>query len=260
MNSAHDLILDADELRKFINWLPDLERSETYYVSLLARRKYCSEENRGLVKSESEIRRTTCTKETMFRSIAQFECRRGAYDVPEESLAVYVTPNPRDQDRALRNLLMRCADAVCRGYRENMAMTLSEIHKAHGKKKFVSFDFDGPLPRNLSSAVNLDAVDVVQTRGGFHVLVRPADVVTGLKDSWWREIRQLPGFDVCKGDDMLPVPGCFQGGFIPRLLSADELVARLQDERKIADVCCYSCFAAGQATGDCKFAFKKECK
>lgn len=230
MSTTYDIIVNEPELRKFIDWLPDLDRGEVYYIGLLARRKYCREENLGAMKAESEIRRLVATKENLFSKISELECRRGAYNVPEESLAVYITPNPRSQEKALHALLIRTAEAVSRNHRvENVvSLAMSELHKARGKRRFVSFDFDGPLPYDLGTCVNIDAVDVVKTRGGWHVLVRPADVVPELRDSWWRSISQLPGRDSRAGDDMLPVPGCCQGeGFTPHLLSMNEVLEKV---------------------------------
>lgn len=38
----YNIINDKNELLKFIEWLPELEEDEKYYVSLLARNKYSS--------------------------------------------------------------------------------------------------------------------------------------------------------------------------------------------------------------------------
>jgi hypothetical protein len=36
----YQIIADKDKLLEFIEWLPDLQGAESYYLSLLARNKY----------------------------------------------------------------------------------------------------------------------------------------------------------------------------------------------------------------------------
>ena len=39
----YKIITDKEKLLDFINWLPELRNGECYYVSLLARKKYCKD-------------------------------------------------------------------------------------------------------------------------------------------------------------------------------------------------------------------------
>jgi hypothetical protein len=38
----YKIILNEQKLKEFIYWLPELQNNEQYYVSLFARKKYCS--------------------------------------------------------------------------------------------------------------------------------------------------------------------------------------------------------------------------
>lgn len=64
--------------------------------------------------------------------------------------------------------------------------------------------------------VGANAVEIVQTRGGCHVLIRPELVVSKTKN--WHPIivKKLNSDQV--GDLMVPVVGCCHGGFTPKLL------------------------------------------
>ena len=81
----YKIITNEKKLRDFIEWLPNLEPNEKYYVSLFARKKYSSD-----IKSndKTQLKRFVSDKERMFDKIKQLECEVGAYklkDAPQES-------------------------------------------------------------------------------------------------------------------------------------------------------------------------------
>lgn len=102
--------------------------------------------------------------------------------------------------------------------RDPVEDAMTEVHKARGSKYYVDFDFDGDetKPEDLLKYVNPEAVTIVHTRGGFHALVKPLFVHKSFMKTWYQAIQKLPGVDHT-GDKMLPIPGCVQGGAIPRL-------------------------------------------
>jgi len=230
----YQIIKDPIELNKFINWLPNLAKSETYYVCLMVRSKYC--ENFPHIRSDKiQIKRFTTTKERLFEKLKQLECEEGTYlqrdlIIPQEGLAVYITPNPRSMEKAIKTSLIRFANIVVEPYNgiNPHQEVMSEIQKASGQKYYVDFDFDNTaklpadeyltyIKEQLSGRINPECVSLLQTRGGVHVLIELATIDPFYAKTWYNEAKQIPGCDQISTDNMIPIPGCTQGNFIPRL-------------------------------------------
>lgn len=226
----YKIITDPDKLKEFIDWLPDLEFGEAYYVCLLSRSKYCQ----GLTHIDSDkqqIKRFTSTKEYLFEKIKQCEVELGSYyqkhnPLPQESLAIYITENPRSYEKAAKNLLKKLADLITRpydGYNPHQN-AMSEIQKACSRKVYIDFDFDiehqfevNERIEQIRYTLNPECCNFLITRGGFHLLVEAAKLDPILKTTWYHSIMKISGVDV-RGDNMIPIPGCSQGGFTPYFL------------------------------------------
>jgi len=57
----YKIIKDEKELKKFIDWLPQLEDGQKFYISLFARKKYGATE--GLKADKGQLKRFTASKE-----------------------------------------------------------------------------------------------------------------------------------------------------------------------------------------------------
>lgn len=217
----YKIIQDETKLKEFIDWLPDLEQHETYYFCLFARKKYAPE----LAGDKSQIKRFTCSKDRIIDKIKQLECEIGAYKVkeitvPQEGLALYVTPNPRDLEKASKNALIRFAELITKpysGYNPHQEV-MTEIQKTASKKVFFDLDFDhveveAMLPQ-IQQFINPESYHIVKTNGGFHLLIELAKLAKEFEKSWYKNLTSLEGCDV-RGDNLLPVVGCTQGGFVP---------------------------------------------
>jgi len=226
----YEIIKDEKTLRDFIEWLPELERHECFYVCLFARSKYAP----GIVATDKQqLKRFTSTKEFLFEKIKQLECEVGAYkqkhrDVPQEALALYITPNPRDYENAGKKSLIEFAKLVTEDYTgwNPHQVAMSEIQKSCSRKIYTDLDFDfvgdhisdlAQFVRVLGERINLDCCKILQTRGGLHVLVRLDGINEKYKRSWYLGLTSMPGCDV-RGDNLIPVPGSSQGNFIPRFI------------------------------------------
>jgi hypothetical protein len=222
----YTIVTDENELKKFIDWLPILNDDEIYYVCLFARSKYA--EGISHVKSDkAQLKRFTTTKEWMFDKIKQLECEVGSYKqytnnvstpIPQEALALYITVNPRSTKKAMYNSLIHLASCL----RDNNINVnphqevMSEIQKAKSKTYFVDFDIDEPeyVGEACEKLRNMNIKHhVLKTRGGFHILVEPDSCSKEFKSTWYNEIKVYA--DVV-GDNMIPVPGTYQGGFTPK--------------------------------------------
>jgi len=215
------IIHDIDILTGFINNLPELEENEIYYICLFARKKYCQD----LVKSsdKTQLKRFTSNKHRMIDKIKQLQCEVGTYKikdrvVPQEALVLYINPNPRCMKKATFALMKKSVDIVQnnnKGFNIH-AEALSCIQKSKAKSHFVDFDID-TKDIDLSLMKNIlpqDCYEILETRGGYHILVKP-DVAP--KTQWYKQITETFNVDQT-GDQLIPVPGCYQGGFIPRFI------------------------------------------
>lgn len=224
----YQIIKDEAVLRTFIDWLPALEESEVYYVSLLARSKYAD-----IIKSDKQqLKRFTSRKEDLFRKIQQLECPVGAYTqkdnpIPQEALAIYIMPNPRSLYDAMFNSLTALAKLIQhqqKGANPHQEV-LNQIQQSKGRSCYIDFDFDykdsnfgEELKANIYARVGQTAaVKFLETRGGFHALIDPTTVEEAFKKRWYQSIMELPHVDQ-SGDQLIPIPGCTQGGFMPVFL------------------------------------------
>lgn len=232
----YNIIKDEKLLREFIDWLPDLKPTEQYYLALLARNKYCKEITH--IKSDkAQLKRFTSTKDRMFDKIRQLECPIGSYkqykegkqeviDIPQEALALYVTPNPRSLWKATSGGVAKLLTCITSNNTlvNPHAEIMSEIQKSKGKTRFVLFDVDftdssreQEVISIVFESVNKEAVNILRTRGGIHLIIEPQKILFEYKNTWYNNISTIPDIDQ-KNDMMIPVPGCTQGNFIPHFI------------------------------------------
>lgn len=233
----YKIIENMEALQAFVEWLPDLNNNETFYVCLFARKKYSPEVK---IKSDkSQLRRFTSNKARLIEKIHQLEVPVGSYTqggtpIPQEALVVYITPNPRCLIKATRAGLKMLVDRITGpydGYNPHQDI-LSAIQQSASRKLWIDFDFDGrPSHRVLGdivrgNVVNIDAITIVDTRGGCHVLVRADTIQETYSRTWYNAMMSIQGVDV-RGDNMIPIPGCVQGGFIPKMVSYGKLLSEI---------------------------------
>lgn len=238
----YKIINDEQAVKDFINLLPELGSKDlVYYVCLFARSKYLTEEQKGEIahikSDKAQLKRFTATKETLLTKLKQLECPLGSYvqykqdvpdnPVPQESLVVYMSANPRSLSKASVNSLKKFVEMVTdnRGHffhPSNFAM--SEIQKSKGRTDFVIFDVDtkdvtvGELEEIIKECCGTyGAGDIIETRGGFHILIDLGYIPQDKKKTWYNSLqKQLPCVDQV-GDIMIPIPGTYQGGFTPKI-------------------------------------------
>lgn len=233
----YKIITDEQELLKFIDWLPELGHDETFYLCLFARSKYVKgiTELPHIRSDKAQLKRFTSNKERLLTKIKQLECRIDAYKqkdiiVPQQALALYITINPRSFIKANTASVRKLLDLALQPYNgfHPYQEVMSEIQKAKSRSEFVSFDFDCnendfELAQNdIGWVLNPESYSIVQTRGGYHVIVRPSAVSSIYKKNWYQKMREIlakysDDHDNA-GDIMLPVPGTYQGGFTPKFI------------------------------------------
>ena len=231
----YQVIVDDVEFQKFVEWLPPLEKEECHYAALLARDKYIRDLGIGTFNSDKHLcSRFVTNTERLLLKLKQCETGVGNYsvkgiEIPQQALAAYMTINPRSQTKAAKWLLKRLADVVADG-EQNVNVyqeSLTAIHKSIGRKLFVDVDFDNvplaPTVRMMSGFINSDAVKILETRGGFHAIIRLDAIEDKFVKSWYKNITSLDGADIA-GDTLIPIPGTHQGGFVPTLFDMKEFL------------------------------------
>lgn len=223
----YKIITEPDKLKEFINWLPELNDGECYYVCLFGRSKYCPPGIK-LTADKQQLKRFTSSKEYLYEKIKQLECEVGCYkqkhtDLPQEVLALYITPNPRSYVKAAKESCKKLIDLCLgdyHGYNPHQEV-MSQIQTACSRKVYFDLDFDNvkleDMKPVISELINEDCLTYVQTRGGFHLLVETSKISPKYVKNWYNNITKLEGCDV-RGDNLLPVPGTYQGGFTPKLI------------------------------------------
>lgn len=221
----YQVIIDEDALKAFIDELPDNTVDERYYFCLFARKKYCKD-IKYIKSDKSQLARKVATKDRLFGKIRQMECKLGSYlqddvSIPQEALALYINPNPRCMKRASIQCLQRLANIIGQdspGFNPQ-AEAMSCIQRSCSRKVWTDFDIDTKEPGTLEKVqeilVDRSCYKVLESRGGYHVLVDTKKVPAEAGKMWYPNLKKFA--DVV-GDCMLPMPGTYQGGFVPRFI------------------------------------------
>jgi len=227
MTDSYKIIQDAAELERFVEWLPDLLSYERFYISLFARKKYDPDIRSG---DKTSLCRFACHKDDIVKKLRQLEVPHAAYivrgnPVKQKSLVVYITPNPRSLKRAAYATARELISQLERD-QENInpsATSLTQIHKAKSRNHCVTFDIDNPDPDKMHEVIHtvalslgMECISVIQTHSGYHLMIDPLKVPLAAGQFWHKLVTRVAMPDQI-GDLLSPIPGCVQGGKIPRM-------------------------------------------
>lgn len=223
---CYQIITDEPALKSFIEWLPELSPNEKFYMCLFSRKKYCRDA--PWIKSDkTQMKRFLTDKSRMLDKIKQLECPIGAFSydgkaIPQESLALYITPNPRDMWKAVPRSIKALATVIeCSGKNSNPHQeVMSEIHRTCGQKVFIDFDIDSKDREIIKQAVNLvdGKCELLETRGGYHLMIKTKDAKAGFSEKlWYKKLTALADVSA-DPNSMIALPGTWQGGFTPRFV------------------------------------------
>lgn len=260
----YQVITDKEALLSFIDWLPELKENEIYYLCLFARNKYCKDV-KHISSDKAQLRRFTAHKKEMFDLIKQLEIELGCYyqvrhnvktPVPQEALALYITVNPRNIKEGCYEAakhLITCVQKNNRNFKPESEV-LSSIHKTLSRKIYFDVDFDiskeemNNTIKEIKTYVNEDCITILETRGGFHCLIKLDKIDKQYEKTWYKNITSMKGVDLGKVNprklkrilnykskfkhtpklqdnsikclqNLLPVVGTYQGGFTPKFIN-----------------------------------------
>lgn len=248
----HKFIHDWQETKRFINLLPVLDMDEAYFVSLSARNKYLTDEEKdeiSLGRTEMFSRKLIkCSfipekrEEVFNRVIHSLECSHGGITtktgmvIPDKCLVVYVNINPVSGKKALKLFNSKTDDMLfdsftntngLYGFAGLDSLLMTCYQKSRGTKKFVDIDFDIPEDGNnlltyfLSELIkNGVKYHVIKTKSGHHVLLE-TDTIKFNYTALVRELdvkaKKMFGPEhieiIQNTNGMIPLPGTLQGGF-----------------------------------------------
>lgn len=235
----YEIIKNESELDKFLDFLPDLQEGEKFMIALFARNKF--KKTDGLTADKTQIKRFTCTKKNIKQKLRQLEVKLGNftfekngvyYPINQDSLVIYITPNPRDMYGAVEQLdyAMALARKQKRKIYNIHSEALSCIQTTSSRKLFYDWDIDIKPGQELSveelaiwldGKINVEAVKgIIKTRGGYHVLISLQNISTEFFTKWYNNFTAGdPRFDIMANkDNMLPLPGCVQSDTYPILI------------------------------------------
>jgi hypothetical protein len=203
----YNFIHDEEELKYFFdNVMPDLGKNEVYFISLSARNKYLSKEEReeyGLGRTEMFERTIVREKDwsKFLRKIVRFQTVKGSYltkkdiPIPEKCIIVYFNINPTNVLKSynefagtMNEYFMEFAlNASKGGDIDNVSQRINKMdvllmncfQRNRGTKHYIDIDFDIPknetwiLTKFLSNLKeNNITYYVIDTKSGYHVLLR----------------------------------------------------------------------------------------
>lgn len=219
----YQIVSEEERLVEFIDWLPSLQKHEKFYCVLFARKKYV--ESNDPRQANGQLKRFLTDKGRMLNKIRQLEIKKGTYrlfdePVHEDALALYINPNPRDLRKASFNSIIELTKLLKEDHKSfnPHSEVMSCIQRSAGNKVYLDFDIDyKPFAvEQLDEFINRDCVQLIETRGGYHILVELKKIEKRYQSTFYEGIQSLNVDQT--GDQLVPIPGCIQGGFVPRFV------------------------------------------
>jgi hypothetical protein len=238
------LIANKKTLQFYIDYLlPELIQSEVYFLSLSARNKYLTEEERkyyGLGRTEMFSRVIVRSKQDFDKAIRQLEANHSArltkteQIIPEKCLVVYINVNPVSTVKAAGNFvqeflqvqneltisLQNQKQSNFDWFRYADRKYMNCLQQATSRKIWIDFDIDShdySIVRELIDSID-DVVHLsIETKSGYHLLVNQNDLNNKNAGKYlfnmYNDLRKLHvDIEIMQNKNaMIPLPGSFHG-------------------------------------------------
>lgn len=249
-----DLIKDQNQLDEFLKFIPELKDDEVYFISLSARNKYLTMEERqhySLGRTEmfarNIIRKSEDFKYTISKleSTLHYKLTNNGLKVPEKCLVVYLNINPSSTTKAFfkfQNEMNRQVAEITEALKGNKQpnysymkiidrVLMNSIQTSPSKKYIIDIDCDTKDKKVKEFIVNnfvengLTEFGIIETHGGFHFLIHKENIPKKQQGSVTRSFNLLKicqdaekmsnGKEVMiNGNGMVPLPGTETNGHI----------------------------------------------
>lgn len=247
-----NLVYDINEIEKFHSFMHPLQPGEAYFVSMSARDKYLTAEERiQFSLGRSEMFGRKIVKDPSFadylRVVRSMEVNDGGYttrnglSIPHKCAVIYANINASSGIKALHEFNKRTNDLMLemihnkdaiKHYASLDSILMNCYQRQRGTNHLLDVDFD--VLKDADGYAFLEtfidilkqrdvAYKVIETHGGFHVLL----VRNTLKfnyniilDELNKSAKQLfEKAEIVKNvNDMIPLPGTMQAGFPVKFL------------------------------------------
>ncbi len=239
----YELIKDNNQYEKFIEIMPELKDDEVYFISLSARNKYLTAEERefyALGRTEMFGRTVVKRKEDFYFAMNKLEAMltykhtKNGKSIPKKALVVYVNVNPSSMIKAYEmyvNEMNRELFQVTQALRHDKVVNyegfinmerkmMNCIQKCRERRYFIDIDIDTKNETILNRiSFRLKSVDykIIETQGGWHILIKKDsltkevklhEVVKEMNDA----VKDEGGEVMFNKNQMIPVPGTLQAG------------------------------------------------
>ncbi len=225
----YKLIMDEQKLNEFIALLPELKENESYFIILIARRKWNKvAEIPATIKLKRE---SVLSKSKIIKTIKNWQLELGTFEynnliIEPENLGVYLAYNPKNQLKACYTLIEKCLEKIKNNYVGINVKSIANdaIQVSSGTKNFLDIDVDikndeklNYIIEDIKKCLGLDKeLILIKTRGGFHCLV-PTKNLNGNWHSKIIELNYKSDINIMS-DDLVPLVGCRQGDYIPFII------------------------------------------
>lgn len=247
------MIINKKQFDRFISILYPLEKDECYFVSLSARNKYLSDEEREFYSlGKTEMFGRTIIKDfndidfymKKLYSNLSFKTTNNGKQIPEKALVTYININPssmiqaymmfqKEMNRQIYEIMLALDKKKQPNYsyvtRADRVL-MNCIQKSKSRRCFVDIDFDVINDKSMTiftHILNDNGINhyVITSKNGYHVLIE-LQSLHGKKFNLQHniEIHHIEAMNSNKGEvkinsnGMVPVPGTRQAGKLVQLL------------------------------------------
>jgi len=234
------LVVDQSQFDRFFSILEKPEKDEVYFVSLSARNKYLTDEERQrfrLGKTEMFGRTTIKDFNDLPYIVRKLEGFLGAYrtrsglEIPEQARVVYINVNPSSTIKAytaltkdLNDALFRCHLGTCdySMFKSIERRILNHVQRSRSRQVFVDIDFDNvseTLVKVFRGRIRDTENYLIRTKSGVHVLIKKETLTKDIKlgviiENFNDEAKTSGGEVEINQNQMVPMPGTMQAGHL----------------------------------------------